>query len=385
LEAMGAAPETTGYDVVVVGAGVIGLACAWRIAERGLSVCVLERASEPGTGASGVAAGMLAPVTEAEWGARALLDLNLDSAARWPGFAEALRGASGREVGYRRDGALVVAADRDDAEELRRLHAFQESLGLDVQWLGSRAARQLEPALSPRIAGAIHAPHEAQADPRALVAALTTALRGGGGDLHCGVNVTALTGDGVDTDRGPVRAAQVVVAAGSWSSELDGAAPPIRPVKGQILRLRRPAGQPPLAERLIRTPRCYVVDRVGGEVVVGATVEERGFDDAVTADGVYRLLEAAYEVLPDAGELEWVEAAARLRPGTPDNAPAIGRGANADGVIWATGHYRNGILLTPVTADAVAAIAAGDEPPAAVASFGPARFARAPAPAGSPA
>jgi glycine oxidase len=328
---------------------------------------------------------MLSPVTEAEWGARTLLDLNLDSAARWPSFASELRDASGREVGYHRGGALVVAADRDDAEELRRLHAFQESLGLGVEWLGPRAARQLEPALSPRVAGAIHAPHEAQADPRALVDALAVALHSAGGEVVCGVNVCGLTGDGVETDRGPVRASQVVVAAGAWSSELDGAGPPVRPVKGQILRLRRAAGQPPLAERLIRTPRCYLVDRAGGEVVIGATVEERGFDDAVTADGVYRLLEAAYEVLPDAGELEWVEAAARLRPGTPDNAPAIGR-AGGDGVVWATGHYRNGILLAPVTADAVAAIVSGDDPPAAVASFAPDRFARAsatPAAAGS--
>jgi glycine oxidase len=129
-----------------------------------------------------------------------------------------------------------------------------------------------------------------------------------------------------------------------------------------------------LTSRLVRTPRCYLVDRPGGEVVIGATVEERGFDDAVTADGVYRLLEAAYEVLPDAGELEWVEAAARLRPGTPDNAPVIGRAAG-DGVVWATGHYRNGILLAPVTADAVAALVAGDEPPEVVAPFGPQRFA----------
>src|SRR3954470_14175155 len=363
---MAAAPNEARYDVVVVGAGVIGLSCAWRIAQQGLSVCVVERAPAPGAGASGVAAGMLAPVTEAEWGAQALLDLNLDSAARWPAFSDELRTASGRDVGYRRGGALVVAADRDDAEELRRLHTFQESLGLDVEWLGPRAARQLEPALSPRIAGAIHAPHEAQADPRALVEALSAAAAAAGGQIVCGVNVCGLTGDGVDTDRGPVRAAQVVVAAGSWSSELDGAAPPVRPVKGQVLRLRRRPGQPPLAERLIRTPRCYLVDRIGGEVVIGATVEERGFDDTVTADGVYRLLEAAYEVLPDAGELAWVEAAARLRPGTPDNAPVIG----GDGVVWATGHYRNGILLTPVTAEAVAAIVAGDQPPAVVAAFG---------------
>jgi glycine oxidase len=370
---MGAAPSQSSYDVVIVGAGVIGLAAAWRAAERGLSVCVVER-DAPGAGASGVAAGMLAPVTEAEFGAQALLALNLESHARWESFATELRERAGADVGYRRGGALVVAADRDDAEELRRLHAFQESLGLDVEWLPPRAARRLEPALSPRIAGAIHAPHEGQADPRRLTRALMAALARAGGELVTGVTVTALSGDGVETTAGPVGASNVVVAAGCWSGELADSAPPVRPVKGQILRLRRRADQPPLAARLIRTPRCYVVDRDGGEVVIGATVEERGFDEGVTADGVFRLLEAAYEVLPDAGELEWVEAAARLRPGTPDNAPAIGRDAR-DGIVWATGHYRNGILLTPVTADAVAAIVAGDDPPAAVAPFSPARFA----------
>ena len=365
MTAKGAAPSRKGYDVIVVGAGVIGLACAWRIAERGLSVCVVER-DVPGAGASGVAAGMLAPVTEAEFGAESLLALNLTASERWPSFAA---GLGSDDVGYRRSGALVVAADRDDAEELRRLHAFQESLGLDVEWLTPRAARRLEPALSPRIAGAIHAPHEAQADPRRLVRALWSRL-----EVLTGVEVTALTGDGVDTSAGKIAAGQVVVAAGPWSADLAGAgAPPVRPVKGQILRLARRAGQPPLADRLIRTPRCYVVDRLGGEVVVGATVEERGYDTAVTADGVYRLLEAAWEVLPDVGELEWCESSARLRPGTPDNAPAIGRGA--DGVVWATGHYRNGILLAPVTADAVAAIVAGEEPHEAAAPFSPQRFA----------
>jgi glycine oxidase len=374
---MRAAPSRSSYDAVVVGAGVIGLACAWRIAERGLSVCVLER-DVPGAGASGVAAGMLAPATEAEFGAQQLLALNLKSAAAWPAFAAALHERAGAEVGYRRDGALVVAADRDDAEELRRLYAFQESLGLDVEWLGSRAARALEPGLSPRIAGAIHAPHEAQADPRLLTAALATALTRAGGELVTGADVTSVAADGVDTAAaGPIGAAHVVVAAGCWSGELGGdGAPPVRPVKGQILRLRRRGDQPPLVTRLVRTPRCYVVDRPGGEVVIGATVEERGFDAAVTADGVYRLLEAAWEVLPDAGELEWVEAAARLRPGTPDNAPVIG--CDDRGVIWATGHYRNGILLAPVTADAVAAMAAGETPPAAVGPFAPGRFGVAP-------
>jgi glycine oxidase len=343
------------HDVVVVGAGVIGLACAWRCAQRGLRVLVLERASEPGAGASGVAAGMLAPVTEAEFGEEALLSLNLAGAKLWPAFAAELAERSGLDTGYRASGALVVAADRDDAEELRRLHAFQRSLGLDVSWLSGRDCRRLEPRLSPRVPGGILAEHDHQVEPRAVVRALRAAFEAAGGELRCGVEV----GDPSTLD-----AEHVVLAAGCWSGA------PVRPVKGQILRLRGES----LARHLVRTPRCYVVSRPDGEVVVGATVEERGFDTTVTADGVFRLLEAAREVLPDVGELELVEAAARLRPGTPDNAPLIGE---HDGLVWATGHHRNGVLLAPITALAVAAIVTGDEPPAAVEPFAAGRFARA--------
>jgi glycine oxidase len=339
--------------VAVVGAGVIGLACAWRCAQRGLSVLVLERAPAPGAGASGVAAGMLAPVTEAEFGEEPLLALNLAGAAMWPAFAAELAERSGLETGYHASGALVLAADRDDAEELRRLFAFQQSLGLDVRWVGGRECRRLEPRLSPRVAGGIVAAHEHQVEPRALVRALHEAFVDAGGELRCGVEVS---------DYSELDAQHVVVAAGCWSGS------PVRPVKGQILRLRGES----LASRLVRTPRCYVVSRPNGEVVVGATVEERGFDTTVTADGVFRLLEAAVEVLPDVAELEFVEAAARLRPGTPDNAPLIG---DRDGLIWATGHHRNGVLLAPITAAAVAAMVAGESPPEAVEPFTPARFA----------
>jgi glycine oxidase len=344
------------HDVVVVGAGVIGLACAWRCVQRGLRVLVLERAAEPGAGASGVAAGMLAPVTEAEFGEEALLRLNLAGAELWPVFAAELAERSGIDTGYRASGALVVAADRDDAEELRRLHSFQHELGLDATWLSGRECRRLEPRLSPRVPGGILAEHDHQVEPRSVVRALRAAFEAAGGELRCGVDV----GDPATLD-----AAHVVMAAGCWSGA------PVRPVKGQILRLR---GGSPLAERLVRTPRCYVVSRSDGEVVVGATVEERGFDTTVTADGVYRLLEAAHEVLPDVAELEFVEAAARLRPGTPDNAPLIGE---RDGIVWATGHHRNGVLLAPITAAAVAAIVTGEDPPAAVEPFGAGRFAKA--------
>jgi glycine oxidase len=347
------APHGGAYDAVVVGAGVIGLACAWRAAQGGLRTLVVER-DEPGAGASGVAAGMLAPVTEAEFGEERLLRLNLDSAALWPSFAAELAERSGVDTGFRASGALVVAADRDDGEELRRLYRFQrDELGLKVEWLGSRDARRLEPRLSPRVSGAILAPDEAHVEPRAVVRALAAAFAHEGGELLTRTAVESVAPGGVTLASGEqVEARHVVVAAGCWSGAFDGA-PAVRPVKGQILRLR---GAEPLTQRLVRTPRCYVVSRASGEVVVGATVEERGFDTTVTAGGVHRLLEAAWEVLPEIEELELVEAAARLRPGTPDNAPVIGE---RDGVIWATGHYRNGVLLAPVTATAVAELLAG--------------------------
>jgi glycine oxidase len=247
----------------------------------------------------------------------------------------------------------VAAADRDDAEELRRLFAFQQSLGLEVRWLGGRECRRLEPRLSPRVPGGILSDGDHQVEPRAVVKALASAFEAAGGELRCGVEVA---------DPGAIEAPHVVLAAGCWSGA------PVRPVKGQILRLR---GEQ-IARRLVRTPHCYIVSRPSGETVVGATVEERGFDSAVTGEGVFTILEAARKVLPDVGELEFVEAAARLRPGTPDNAPLIG---SRDGVIWATGHHRNGVLLAPITAVAVAAMVAGEAPPEAVEPFSPGRFA----------
>lgn len=358
-------------DVVIVGAGVIGLSCAWRIAQRGLGVVVLER-DEPGSGASGVAAGMLAPVTEAEWGEQELLRLNLESAAEWPEFGAELEDASGTDICFGRSGALVVAADRDDAAELRRLHEFQRSVGLDAEWLAPARCRELEPALSPRIGGGILAPHEHHVDPRAVVAALADAARRAGAEIRPGAEVESLDPGGVRLRGGErVAGGQVVVAAGCWSAALG--AVPVRPVKGQIIELRA-RGQR-LATRLVRTPRCYVVDRGDGRVIVGATVEERGWDTTVTVDGVYTLLEAAWEVLPDVRELEWAGVSAGLRPGTPDNAPLLGR--DDDGVLWATGHYRNGVLLAPVTARAMAALASGEEPGAALDPFAPGRFALA--------
>jgi glycine oxidase len=368
------------YDAVVVGAGAIGLACAWRAAQRGLRVCVLER-GEPGTGASEVAAGMLVPVTEVDFGEDALLALKLASADAFPGFVRELEDASGLSTGYRRDGALYVALDRDESEALRRLHALQRSLGLEVEWLSASECRALEAGIAPACAGGILAPGDGQVDPRALVDALEAAASASGVRIVGGAEVTAALVEGsriagVETaDRTRYEADRVVLACGCWSGSAtwlpEGARPPVRPVKGQVVHLRGAPGA--LADRPVHTAWVYVVPRPDGRVVLGATVEEQGFDVSVTAGAVLELLREAYRVLPGTAELELVGARAGLRPGTPDNAPIIGEGM-LEGLVLATGHYRNGILLAPVTAEAVADVLAGDAPDPIVSRFGPGRF-----------
>jgi glycine oxidase len=375
-------PQQHSPDLAVVGGGAIGLSIAWSALRRGMRVAVYER-GELGSGASGVAAGMLAPVAEAAFGEGALLDLNLDSAARWPDFAAELAAASGEDPGYRRCGTLLVARDRDAAEALARELEFRRSLALPVEHLRPSEARRLEPALAPRIRAALYVRDDHAVDPRALTASLAAAIEHAGGELLTGAEVAAL--ELVDQrvcglrlrDGGRVDVGDVVIAAGAWSSALagipDDARVPIRPVKGQILRLRDPTGAS-LLERVLRMDAAYVVPRGNGDYVLGATVEERGWDMSVTAGAVYELLREAKEVLPGVVELELVEARAGLRPGTPDNAPAIGP-APVAGLHWATGHYRHGILLAPATAELVVAGVAGERMPELAAPFAPERFA----------
>jgi glycine oxidase len=362
-----ATAEKRSYDAIIVGAGVIGLACAWRAAGRGLDVVVLER-GKPGSGASGVAAGMLAPVGEVAFGEERLLEMMQASAEAFPGFAAELEDASGHSTGYRQCGALHVALDRDEAEELRRRHGLQRSLGLEAEWMTPNACRRLEPGLAPSFAGGVHAPHESAVDPQSLCAALLAALERAGGEVRPGdgVSEALIGGDriaGVRTESGEeFRAEQVVLAAGCWSGSApwlpDDVRPPVRPVKGQIVTLRGPASEP-VTERIVASERVYLVPRDDGRLVVGATVEERG-DTMVTAGGVHELLREAYRLLPDIAELELVEAAAGLRPGTPDNLPLIGSG-ELEGLVLATGHYRNGVLLAPYTAERVAGLLTGAE------------------------
>jgi glycine oxidase len=374
-------------DAVVVGGGAIGLACAWRAARRGLRVRVLER-DYPGAGATHVAAGMLAPVGEASWGEEALMRLALASARAWPGFAAELATDSELEVGYEPCGALHVALDRDEAEELRRRFELMESLDLGVEWLRPSACRDMEPGLVPACAAGVHAPSEAAVDPGLLVPALTAAVEHRGGQVFVEAEVTDLLTDGgrltgvVTGDGREHRAQHVVLATGAWSGAAPWlpppARPPVRPVKGQILTLR---GNPdrPVCRRIVASERVYLVPRPDGRLIVGATVEERGFDIQVTAGGVHELLREAYRALPDIAELELVETLAGLRPATPDNAPLVGPGA-LDGLVLATGHYRNGILLTPISAEAVAALLASEQLPPEAEHAHPGRFAGESAP-----
>jgi glycine oxidase len=369
---------TKSPDVVVLGGGVAGLTVAWRAALRGLRVVVLE-GGEPGQGATRHAAGMLAPVTEADLGERALLELGLASLRRWPAFAAELREASGEDPGYRECGALVVARDRDEAEALERELGFRRELGLDVERLRPSQARRLEPALAPTVRLALSAPDDHAADPRLLVAALAEACRRAGVEVRTGVTaerVAVRDGRAVGVEAGGelVGAGQVVLAAGAWSGGLGEL--PVRPVKGQILRLRDPEG-PGLVERILRFEGGYLVPRGDGRYVLGATVEERGFDTTVTAGGLLELLREAHELVPGLHELVVEEATAGLRPGTPDNAPLLGRSERTEGLVLATGHHRNGILLAPATGDLVAAVLAGEEP-VELAPFAPDRFTRTP-------
>jgi glycine oxidase len=371
-------------DVVVVGAGAVGLAIAWRAAQRGLRVTVLERADVPCAGTSAVAAGMLAPISETIATELPLMRLGLESVDAYPEFVEELREASGVDPGHLRCGTLLAARDGDEAEALGRELELRHSLGLAVHRLRSSEARRLEPALSPALRLALEIPDDHAIDPRKLTAALARAVTTAGVTLRTGATVERVSiADGrvagvglIDGER--IIAEHVVVAAGAWTEAIGGLPAhlrvPIHPVKGQILRLHDPAG-PGLLTRVLRMTGGYLVPRGDGRYVLGATMEERGFDTTVTAGGAFELLRNAFELLPSVTELVVDELSAGLRPATPDNAPAIGPGG-VPGLHWAVGHYRHGILLTPITAELVAGALAGER--AVPDEFSPARFAGVP-------
>jgi len=365
--------------VLVAGGGVIGLAVAWQAALRGLSVRVLD--DSPGTGSTYAAAGMLAPVTEVAYGEERLLALARASLERYPSFVAELEQASGAAVGLRTAGTLLLGFDEDDLRAIDELHGFQRELGLDAERLTPSACRRREPGLSPRIRGGLHVPGDHSVDPRALHAALLVAAGRAGVEV-VPARVAELLVDGGRVagvhleDGNALSADTVVLALGARSGRLPGVpegAVPVRPVKGQILRLR---GEPVLegtVRALVRGRPVYLVPYGPDGLVVGATMEEQGFDQRVTAGAVLDLLRDGAEVVPGLTELELVETLTRFRPGTPDNAPLLGP-CPLPGLVLATGHHRNGVLLTPVTADAIAELLAEGALPEVAAPFTAARF-----------
>jgi len=365
---------------VIIGAGVVGLAIAWRLAQAGCAVVVYDRGAA-GRGASWAAAGMLAAAVETEPGEETLLGLTLESQRLWPDFARELETACGTSVGYRDEGTIVVALTRDDAEQLRFTYEFHKRLGLDVEWLSGAAARQREPHLRPGIPAAVASPRDHQVENRALAHALAVAAKAAGAVIneHCPVCEVDLAGErvsGVVTARGREPADVVVLAAGAWSREIGGippaSVPPVRPIKGQMLALRMDP-EAPLLHHVIWLPRGYLVPRRDGRLVIGATVEERGFDDNITAGGLLALIEGAWRAVPAIEELPVAETWVGFRPGSRDDAPMLGPSA-VEGLVIATGHHRNGILLTPVTAAAISNFVLSGRWPDSLRPFSPERF-----------
>lgn len=365
--------------VAIAGAGVIGLAIAWRLAEAGCKVAIFD-SGKAGSGASHAAAGMLAACAEAEPGEETLLDLNRESQRLWPAFAAELEAASGLEVGYKESGTLVVALTADDAAKLRHQHEFQKKLGLPVEWLTGAEARRREPHLATKLAGALWCPEDHQADNRNVAAALKVAALKAGAVLHEDAPVSRVV-----TEAGRVRgvmvggalhAADVVVlAAGAWSRGVDiaPASPlPVRPIKGQMLALQMDPSAPVLSH-VLWGPGTYMVPRADGRLIIGATVEEKGFDTSLTAGGQLALLTHAWRAVPTIEELPIIEQWVGFRPGSRDDAPILGP-SEVNGLIFATGHHRNGILLLPVTAKVIADLILDGRLDPIAASFGAERF-----------
>jgi glycine oxidase len=366
--------------VAIIGAGVVGLGIAWRLAGRA-AVTVFDR-GKAGSGASRAAAGMLAACCEAEPGEEALIALGRESQARWPAFAEELLRVSGIDVELRREGILHLALTADDQSEIAQRLEFQRQLNLPLEWLSAATTRAREPHLAGKIAGALFSPEDHQVDNRKLVQALRVAAEAAGATIceHRPVKEIVVQGaraKGVLLQDKTVAAADIVVlAAGAWSRGIAGlppdGRPPVRPLKGQVLTLRMDAAAP-LISHVVWAPGAYMVPRRDGRLIVGATVEEKGFDETITAGGVLALLEAAWRAVPAVEELPIEEMCVGHRPGSRDDAPILGRGP-LEGLFYATGHHRNGILLAPVTADTMARLILDDVVEPAIKPFGLERF-----------
>ncbi|GGE44611.1 glycine oxidase ThiO [Agaricicola taiwanensis] len=347
-------------QVVIIGAGIVGLGAAWRLAQAGVAVAVFDK-GQAGSGASYAAAGMLGGCAEVEPGEEMLTRLGRHSQLLWPGFASELLEASGVDVNLRTEGTLMPAITADDRARLQHHIHLQKALDLPVEWLTAVDARQREPYLTPSLQGALWVPDDHQVDNRKLALALKIAAERAGAVLREETEVASLLlSDGRVCgvrlrDGEEIRGDTVVLAAGAWSRLIEGLPkderPPVRPIKGQMLALGMDP-EAPLVRHVIRGAGIYLVPRVDGRLIVGATTEEKGFDGRLTAGGMLALLEAAWRLIPGIEELPLGESWVGHRPGSRDDAPILGRGP-VEGLVYATGHHRNGVLLAPVTADAV--------------------------------
>lgn len=378
-------------DAAIVGGGVIGLAVAWELARRDLRAVVFER-DRPGAGATRASAGMLTAVSEAETEEPTLVELALESLARYPDFVADVEEASGQSCGYGREATLWIALNRDQEAELDHLRETLRRRRLPVEPRSAEEVARLEPRLSGRVLSGLLVAADHRVQPRALVSSLARAVERAGGTIRSGaaveeilveagraVGVAGRTGAGEPFE---ARADLVVLAAGAWSttsirSPLSGLS--VRPVKGQLLRLRGER----LLGRAVRTPDVYFVPGDGGELVVGATVEEQGFDARPTAGAVLDLLRFGWQALPAISELEIAEVSVGFRPALRDHLPVIGP-TEVPGLLVATGHYRKGLLLAPVTAHHVAELVATGRLPREAEPFRAERAALTGAPASGP-
>jgi glycine oxidase len=358
-------------DVIVIGAGVIGAACAWRLRQAGLNVTWLEREA-PAAGASRAALGVLH--FHATPGAPAgFAHLTRRSAALYPALIEALYAATGERVPYQAEGELSIALAEEDWRDLEADFAWNAALGIAAERLSTEDCLRLEPGLNPAVLGGMFYPGDASVDNAALTLALARAARRDGVSLESAA-VTAVTChngrvSGVRAGEREYAADWVVLAAGCWSGQIAGVPPlPVRPVRGQALAV---GGRP--VRRMISSARGHVVPRASGHTLVGATVEEVGYDDGLTLGGVAEVAAIGLEIAPRLAGLAWAGAWAGLRPGTPDGMPYIGPFAGCPNLIAATGHFRNGILLAPSTAELVTRYMRGEEVGEAAKGLGPDR------------
>lgn len=371
--------NTNTMNIAIIGGGIIGLGLGWQLCRRGAEVTIYDR-GEAGQQASHAAAGMLAPHAEVGFEEIELMKLGQESLRLYPRFLDELSEDVSGIPELKQCGTLLIGTDRDDTEYLRRLHDFRERLNLSVELITGTEAREREPLLSPRVVSAVWLPDDAQIDNRLLIRSLKQAFIACGGSLkeHCPVEEVTFSGqsvEGVRTESGLAGHDTVVVAAGSWSGQITGipeeAAQPVRPVKGQIITLQN-TGECDL-RGIVRSPRMYLVPKEDGTIRLGATSEEKGFDTRPTAGGAKELLEEGWEAVPSVYDLPLVETIAGLRPAGRDHAPVIGQ-SGAEGLFYATGHYRHGILLTPATVYALTDEILNRKAPDILRPFRPDRF-----------